>query len=765
MEYLTVLFMTGSMLSVLWGLIIFHLNKKSKTNRVFLFVSLALSLWLFGFGMANSASTYNMALFWRRFASIGMVSLHSFVLHFFILLTWQKSKGKLKNTVYLLYLPAVLLLYAFTISPNLARIQYELVQTDYGLTNIAVNTLWNYFYYGYFSLYLMLSIGIIWRWRKNIKEPVQNKLLTIIIGMIIFSGFIGTFTDIWVTTFVEELYPQIAPLFILLPVWGMYSSATEYGILNIHNKHQIEMIVTEQQKKRIFNNVSRAFYLGAILAFFSQYLPFMNQENAFRKAFLNSLIIALIGLAISGTQSIKNKTIKENLTIFILVLSIPLVTLQYVQYASITIWIFPVIIIISSIIFSELVLLISTTVIAIITQILIWAIHPEVTVIVDRYDYIFRISLFVVAFLIGLYVNRLYISKIKENKEQIDFQKMVSEVLFDFVNVKQENLDKKVNSLLKKLGRFLEVDRIYLLTLNPSKQTMTYSNEWVRSGIKAEIDTIEEISLTRYPWLIDQLNKQRLVHIEDIDSIPETASAEQTIFRSQKIKSVVFVPVMGEKEMVAFLGIDSVSADKKWSEENKEMLNIMANILYGGLMQIEADKEIEFMAYYDHLTRLPNRFLFGDRVEQAIHLSKRTGKYVAIIFVDLDNFKTVNDTLGHKAGDDLLKQVADSLSEITRKSDTVARFGGDEFLIMVNNIPDYETILIIAEKIMKIFTSLFIIAGREFRITASAGISLYPIDGKNTDILVKKADIAMYRAKESGKNQYVLFTEEMKHHI
>lgn len=763
MEYITVLFMTGAMLSILWGLIILRLNKKSMTNRVFMLLSLALSLWLFGFGMANSASTYDMALFWRRFASIGMVSLHGFVLHFFILLTRQGPHDKPKNMVYLLYLPAVLLLYIFTISPSMANIQYNLIQTDYGLTNIATNTPWNYFYYAYFSISLISSIGIIWKWRKDIKEPVQSKLLTILIGMIIFSGVIGTFTDIWATTFMAEPFPQIAPLFILLPVWGMYSSATEYGILNIQNKYQVEMIVTEQQKKRIFNNVSRAFYLGAILAFFSQYLPYMSQANAFSRAFLNSLIIAIIGLAISAAQSIKNKTIKENLTIFILIVSIPLVVLQYVQFGSISIWIYPVIIIISSIIFSELVLLISTTVVAIITQFLIWAIHPQVTVVVDQYDYIFRISLFIVTFLIGLYVNRLYISKIKENKEQIEFQKMVSEVLFDFVSVKQETLDKKVNNLLKKMGMFLEVDRIYLLLLNQPNQTMTYSNEWVNTGIKAKIDTIEEISLARYPWLMDQLSKQRLVHIEDINAMPEKATAEQNVFRRQKIQSVVFVPVMGEKDIVGFIGIDSVSADKKWSEENKEMLDIMANILYGGLLQIEADKEIEFMAYYDHLTRLPNRFLFEDRVEQAIQLSKRTGKYVAIIFVDLDNFKTVNDTLGHKAGDELLKKVADSLSGITRKSDTVARYGGDEFLIMVNNIPDSATILIIAEKIMELFAKLFIIAKHEFLITASAGVAVYPIDGKDTDTLVKNADTAMYRAKENGKNQYALFTEKIVH--
>lgn len=168
------------------------------------------------------------------------------------------------------------------------------------------------------------------------------------------------------------------------------------------------------------------------------------------------------------------------------------------------------------------------------------------------------------------------------------------------------------------------------------------------------------------------------------------------------------------------------------------------------------------MAYNDALTMLPNRFLFIDRVNQAIPLSQRTGKMFAIFFIDLDGFKSVNDTLGHEGGDILLQQVAQKLERTLRQTDTVARFGGDEFLIMINNIDDSKTIEQIADKIINVFAEEFLVQNQHFIVTASAGIAIYPNDGENSETLIRNADLAMYQAKIQGKNQYVFCTEEMK---
>lgn len=168
------------------------------------------------------------------------------------------------------------------------------------------------------------------------------------------------------------------------------------------------------------------------------------------------------------------------------------------------------------------------------------------------------------------------------------------------------------------------------------------------------------------------------------------------------------------------------------------------------------------MAYYDHLTGLANRTLFTDKLKQAIEEAKTNERFVAIIFMDLDGFKMINDTMGHSGGDKLLKIVAKNLTQILRKTDIVARFGGDEFLLLINNIEDLKSITDVANKIMDTFKKPAIIGKHEFFVTGSAGIAVYPLDGKDSETLIKNADIAMYKAKADGKNKYVLCTENMK---
>ena len=173
-------------------------------------------------------------------------------------------------------------------------------------------------------------------------------------------------------------------------------------------------------------------------------------------------------------------------------------------------------------------------------------------------------------------------------------------------------------------------------------------------------------------------------------------------------------------------------------------------------------KEINYLAYYDGTTGIPNRTLFINRLEQSIHLAKRSEKLIGVVFLDLDSFKAVNDNIGHDGGDEMLKKVADRLSQSLRKYDMVARFGGDEFVISLNQITRVEDIKTIADNIMKTFTRPFNIKGQEFFISASAGIAVYPVDGEEAELLIKNADLAMYAAKNKGRNQYTLCSPGMK---
>lgn len=173
----------------------------------------------------------------------------------------------------------------------------------------------------------------------------------------------------------------------------------------------------------------------------------------------------------------------------------------------------------------------------------------------------------------------------------------------------------------------------------------------------------------------------------------------------------------------------------------------------------EMEQEIKRLAYHDPLTNLPNRMLLTDRLNMAKNLSDRNRKKLALMMLDLDNFKEINDTFGHHIGDILLQVVAKKLTDILRKEDTVARFGGDEFVLVLPDQKDVQTALKVARKIINTFRNTVALEGHKIIISSSIGISIYPDHGENVETILKKADRAMYRAKQAGRNQYCLYCE------
>ncbi|MCK4977251.1 MAG: PAS domain S-box protein, partial [Anaerolineales bacterium] len=173
-----------------------------------------------------------------------------------------------------------------------------------------------------------------------------------------------------------------------------------------------------------------------------------------------------------------------------------------------------------------------------------------------------------------------------------------------------------------------------------------------------------------------------------------------------------------------------------------------------------AEERLTYIATHDSLTGLPNRSLFYDRLQHAVHNAKRNGLGIAVAFLDLDGFKSVNDTYGHEKGDFLLQDVASRLNSCVRESDSVARLGGDEFTFIFEKVHDPGDAITIAEKIIDSLTKPFKIDGEFVYITASIGISLYPEDGNDTAELIKKADTAMYAAKDLAQNSYRLYSSK-----
>ncbi|MCC2956234.1 EAL domain-containing protein [Massilia sp. IC2-477] len=175
----------------------------------------------------------------------------------------------------------------------------------------------------------------------------------------------------------------------------------------------------------------------------------------------------------------------------------------------------------------------------------------------------------------------------------------------------------------------------------------------------------------------------------------------------------------------------------------------------------ESQEKLDHLAHHDPLTGLPNRLLFHDRLQHAMARAGREGQELAVLFIDLDRFKNVNDTLGHHVGDELLKQVAAALTRCLREGDTLARLGGDEFIVLLEDIDGAFGAIQVAEKLMHLFGQPLTVAGHELFVTGSVGISLYPQDATDLNMLVRNADVAMYQAKARGRNGYQFYAPSM----
>jgi len=242
---------------------------------------------------------------------------------------------------------------------------------------------------------------------------------------------------------------------------------------------------------------------------------------------------------------------------------------------------------------------------------------------------------------------------------------------------------------------------------------------------------------------------------------PEDTDADQHLEKrlvAGKIDSFSFEKRYVRKDGSVFWAHRTVSLARDEAGRPKYFIRVIEDIS----ARKQTEQELIQLAHYDTLTNLPNRALFRDRLTQALAQAHRSGSMLAIMFLDLDRFKLINDSLGHAMGDLLLKQVAHRLAACVRASDTVGRLGGDEFGILLETLHSASDANLVAQKIGQSFSEPFRLDDSERYVTTSIGISLYPTDGQEENQLIKAADSAMYRAKQTGRNNFHFFADEIR---
>ncbi|MBM4054987.1 MAG: GGDEF domain-containing protein [Planctomycetes bacterium] len=329
----------------------------------------------------------------------------------------------------------------------------------------------------------------------------------------------------------------------------------------------------------------------------------------------------------------------------------------------------------------------------------------------------------------------------------------------------------KVNATLVELSKALikpdnSIENLSMLVLGYAKYLTNspvgyagyvdkQTNSFVSPAITSEVSEIFDIPKGniefndfRGPWGWVLENKKSLVMNEPSDG----SGANVLLRKSVPLKRFLSVPAMLGKIIVGQITVGN--AANAYSEKDIQLLERIAVLYSIAIQHLWTEEVITHMAYFDEITNLPNRRLFNDRLFVAISNANRYRNRLAVMFLDLDGFKNVNDTLGHQMGDQLLVEIAYRLSHTVRQSDTVARMGGDEFTVLLTQAEHEKDIINVANKILKAVRQPIMIDGNEINITISIGIAQYPDNGKDVNALLKSADIALYRAKELGKNNY-----------
>ncbi|HEY8180619.1 MAG TPA: EAL domain-containing protein [Thermoanaerobaculia bacterium] len=471
------------------------------------------------------------------------------------------------------------------------------------------------------------------------------------------------------------------------------------------------------------------------------------------------------------------------------------------------------------------------------------------------------------------------VSKTNSLRHRLEFEKLVSSISTNFINLPAEEIDNGIREALNAVVRFIGADSgsVYLFT--EDRQTARMAYEWPPRGWD------RAFSIADFPWTWKHLQQQQHVVVE-VDAMPEEAAAERAIYEKGGNRSAIAVPMVYNRETIGVLGVGSAS-QVKWSDETVALLRITGEIFISALQRNRVERalresearyrlmaenstdiisrtttsgvilyasdasrrllgydpaelvgkpiyefmhpddreetrhlsflinettpttytyrlikksgaamwfettsravrnpstkevdefisvsrditerkiveeQIEHQAYHDALTGLPNRRLFRDRLTIALAHARRMDTPLAVVFLDLDRFKDVNDSLGHSFGDELLKAIAIRLKTALRQEDSIARMGGDEFTILIANLKTSNDAAKIAQKILEVVAQPLRIEGTEVFITTSVGIALFPNDGDTAEALLKNADHAMYRAKEAGPNLVQLFTPSM----
>ncbi len=315
----------------------------------------------------------------------------------------------------------------------------------------------------------------------------------------------------------------------------------------------------------------------------------------------------------------------------------------------------------------------------------------------------------------------------------------------------------------------LDVERVSIWLFNDELSELVCQDLYLRD--EKTHTSGQVISEKDYPGYFQTIKNEKLLVADDAQLDERTRELNDNYLAPLNIHSMLDIPITQEGKLLGVVCHEKIGSIKFWEYDEQEFVTSVSNAISLSLeikrrrdvqeeLRLQKDK-LHHQAHHDCLTGLPNRILFNDRLEHAISAAQRMGSKVAVLFIDLDHFKGVNDSLGHDIGDQLLIEVPRRLQHEIRKSDTLARLGGDEFTVVLEQFNDESNVIDITQDLLNTLQDPIEVNGHSFYVTMSVGVTIYPEDGETAAALLKNADAAMYQAKEDGRNTYQFYAQSM----
>ncbi|MEN3188550.1 MAG: EAL domain-containing protein [Atribacterota bacterium] len=711
------------------------------------------ALWAFGFAMVQVASSYERAFFWVRVAAVGRTIGYSLFLHW--VLTVSQSRW-LKNRWFpvWLYLPAGVNILVFGFWSGVSEALYRFEKTPFGWVALPAPHFWNDFYSGYVAVYILLGVMLLFGWGKRAKEARIRRQAYAIASAILVVFIVAWTMDRIVAVFFRVHYPPVAPILILFPFIVIYVTMFRrqvfFSLPTRSEGAQKGEILDRLEKIRLYSFLSLVYVLDGVAYVLYTHLVL---RYPLETAFPWGALFILLGMAVHylGTLNVE-ETVRDLLYVglvsFIALLLAPRVHfLGEVLYASFFFTAVVVAVLLSN---PFLFVLQGALMGGILLFLWRWSLpFLPADGLVNFQTLLFSFLLF---FVLSLYVHRVYRRRLRQSQIQLEREQVVGTVSTLLADLNYADFEQGFPRVLQAMGYSGCFHRSSFFLFSPvGKELMEVSRWCYGEGCPKGFPDFSGFAL-----LLEK-GKGGEGFTVDFSGTP----LEREFLSQVGVETVFLQPVKRGGEILGFLGCGIKNGSSRESS-CPDLIRVLSHRMTDAFMRIIQEKHLHHAILYDSLTGLPNRILFGEHLEKAIQLARRTGKVLGILLLDLDDFKTINNSEGHEVGDRLLQHLAHRLMRCVREQDTVARFGGDEFLVLFPQLDYLEEVLPVVERILASFRQPFVLEDQEFFLTASIGIAQYPKDGETPQDLIKNADLAMYVAKGQRGNGYAFCSLEIR---